>query len=104
MKPIIALCLVILLGGCASTKQLVDQSVVVKYKYVLMTIPDEMLVIPEVEKNLDLTTATDKDAAKWMIDWERRYQEIEKLLKTIKTYQNRRISELTLPPEDIIKN
>jgi hypothetical protein len=105
MKTFIALCLAAsLLGGCASTKQLVDQGTVVKYKYVLMTIPNEMLVIPEVERTLDTTTATDKDTAKWMIDWERRYQEIEKRLKTIKIYQDRRIRELTLPPEDVIKN
>lgn len=105
MKILITtLCLVALLSGCTTTKQLVDQSVAIKYKYVVMLIPEEMLTVPEVEQKLDTTTATDKDTAKWLVDWERRYQEIEKRLKTIKIYQDRRFKELTLPPEDIIKN
>ncbi len=104
MKKLIALLLVAVLAGCATQKQLVDQTVAIKYKYVVMLVPEEMLAIPEVERKLDTTIATDKDAAKWMVDWERRYQEIERRLKTIKTYQDRRLKELTLPPEDVIKN
>jgi hypothetical protein len=104
MKTLIAICAIALLSGCATQKQLVDQTVAIKYKYVVMTVPEEMLAVPDIERKLDPTTATDKDAAKWMIDWERRYQEIEKRLKTIKTYQDRRLKELTLPPEDVIKN
>lgn len=104
MKTLIALCLVVTLYGCGTQKQLVDQSVAIKYKYVVMTVPEEMLTIPDTERKLDITTATDKDAAKWMVDWERRYQEIEKRLKMIKAYQDRRLRELTLPPEDVIKN
>jgi len=104
VKNIIISCLAALLVGCANTKQLVDQSVVVKYKYIVMLIPEEMLTIPDLERKLDTMIATDKDAAKWMIDWERRYQEIEKRLRTVKEYQDRRLRELTLPPEDVIKN
>ena len=104
MKTLIALCLAIMLGGCAIDKQLVDQTVAIKYKYIVMTIPEEMLTVPNVERKLDPNVATDKETAKWMIDWERRYQEIENRLKTIKTYQDRRLKELTLPPEDVIKN
>jgi hypothetical protein len=96
------LCLVLV--GCATDKQLVDQSVAVKYKYVVTTIPDEMLEIPPAERTIDPVTATDKDVAKWMIDWERRYQEIERRLKTIKAYQDRKLRELNLPKEDVIKN
>lgn len=103
MKTLI-LFLAILLTGCATDKQLVDQTVAIKYKYVVMTIPEEMLEMPETESFLDTATASDKDAAIWMIDWERRYQEIERRLKMIKTYQERRLRELTLPPEDVIKN
>jgi len=103
MKILISLCLAIILSGCA-TKQLVDQTVAIKYKYIVMLIPEEMLTIPKIERKLDPEIATDKDTAKWMIDWERRYQEIETRLKIIKTYQDRRLKELTLPPEDVIKN
>ena len=85
-------------------KQLVDQSVAVKYKYVVITIPESMLVIPEPERKLDTTKATDRDAALWMGDWERRYQEIEKRLKTIKEYQDRKLKELNLPAADVIRN
>jgi hypothetical protein len=105
MRTIIALCTVALLSGCALLQQQKqEQPVVIKYKYVVMTVPEEMLEVPPVERKLDTTTATDKDAAKWMVDWERRYQEIERRLKMIKSYQDRRLKELTLPPEDVIKN
>ena len=104
MKTFLICCLSFLLFGCATQKQLVDQSVAIKYKYVVMTIPNEMLTIPDPERKLDTSIATDKDAAKWMVDWERRYQEIEKRLRTVKEYQDRRLKELTLPPEDVIKN
>lgn len=105
MRTIIALCTVALLSGCALfQQQKQEQPVAIKYKYVVMTVPEEMLEVPPVERKLDTTTATDKDAAKWMIDWERRYQEIERRLKMIKSYQDRRLKELTLPPEDVIKN
>jgi hypothetical protein len=104
VKTLIALCLAVMLGGCATDKQLVDQSVAIKYKYVVMIIPEEMLTVPNVERKLDPNVASDKETAKWMIDWERRYQEIENRLKTIKAYQDRKLRELTLPPEDVIKN
>ena len=104
MKSLITLCLVAMLSGCAAEKQLVDQAVVVKYKYIVTTIPDEMLAIPPVESTLDTKTALDKDAAIWMVAWEKRYQEIEKRLKTIKDYQIKRLEELKLPPESLIKN
>lgn len=103
MKVLITICVLLMLGGCV-TNPPKEQPIALKYKYVVMLIPDEMLEIPEVEKTLNTNTATDKDAAKWMVYWERRYQEIEKRLKTIKTYQDRRLKELTLPPEDVIKN
>lgn len=101
---ITALCIAALLSGCATTKQLVDQSVAIKYKYVVMLIPEEMLTVPEPERMLDTKVASDKETATWMVDWERRYQEIEKRFKTIKAYQDRRLKELTIPPEDVIKN
>lgn len=105
MKNFIILCILsLLLVGCATDKQLVDQSVAIKYKYIVMLVPEEMLAVPDIERTIDSSTATDKDTAKWMVDWERRYQEIERRLKTVKTYQDRRLRELTLPPEDVIKN
>lgn len=104
MKALI-LSLLICFAGCASLdQQKVDQPVVIKYKYVISTIPEEMLEIPEPEKRLDTSTATDKQAAQWMIIWERRYQEIERRLKMIGAYQARKLRELSLPPEDVIKN
>lgn len=104
MKALLIAIMSMALFGCATDKQLVDQTVAVKYKYVVMTIPEELLTVPGVERSIDPNMASDKEAAKWMIDWDRRYQEIEKRLKTIKTYQDRRLKELTLPPEDVIKN
>lgn len=104
MRTLITLSLALMLAGCASFGQKTEQPVAIKYKYIVMTVPEEMLTVPEVEKRLDTKSATDKDAAKWMIDWERRYQEIERRLKMIKSYQDRRLKELTLPPEDVIKN
>ena len=101
---ILFLVLTLLLTSCATTSQIVDQSTAVKYKYVIITIPDDMLAIPTPERSIDPNVATDKDAARWMIDWEKRYQEIEKKLKLIKTFQDQKLNELKLPPEDVIKN
>lgn len=103
MKAILGLCLAAMLVGCATEKQLVDQPVVIKYKYVISTIPDEMLTVPPPEQPLDPNTATDKDAAKWLVAWEKRYQEIERRLKAIADYQIQRLKELKIPPEDVVK-
>lgn len=103
MKAIIGLFVAAMLVGCATEKQLVDQPVVIKYKYVISTIPDEMLTVPEPEAAIDPNTATDKDAAKWFVAWEKRYQEIERRLKAIKDYQIQRLKELKIPPEDVVK-
>ena len=106
-KILIGILLFATLAGCAlfgPKTQLVDQNTAIKYKYVIITIPDEMIEIPASERRLDTSVATDKETAKWMSDWERRYQDVEKRLKTVKSYQDRKIKELNIPTEDIIRN
>ena len=102
MNKLILICALVL-AGCATTPATVP-NVAIKYKYVISTIPDELLQVPPVAASIDVNTATDKDTAVWMINWEQRYQEIEARLKLIKAYQDRKLKELNLPPEDVIKN
>ena len=81
-----------------------DPEVVVKYKYVISEIPGEMLVVPPKVNDLNPDTATDKEAAVWMIQSEARSSQIEKQLKAIKKYQDDKLQNLTYPAEDIIKD
>jgi hypothetical protein len=81
-----------------------DKPIVVKYKYIVTTIPDTMLMIPPKVDKVDPFSITDKDAAKWLIDSEVRSSTIESQLKAIKTYQDEKLKSLSYPPEDIIRN
>lgn len=108
MKTIlVALIVASTLTGCASwfkKEETPPPVVATKLKYVVVTIPNEMLEIPGPESRLDTGVATDKETARWMNDWERRYQEVERRLKKIKEYQDKKLQELKIPPEDVIKN
>jgi hypothetical protein len=104
MKKLLILMMAISLSACELFPVKPDQPVVVKYKYIVNTIPEEMLSIPTAVPDLDLSVATDKDAAKWMIDSESRYQTIEKKLEAVKTYQDDKIKNLSVPAEDVIMN
>lgn len=103
MKKLMIIVALLTLSGCTWPVK-PDQSTVVKYKYIVNTIPEEMLTVPSPTYKIDSVSATDKDASKWMIDSEKRYQEIEKKLKAIKTYQDDKLKNLKVPPEDLIKN
>ena len=104
MKKLLIIMMAISLSACELFPVKPDQPVVVKYKYVVNTIPDEMLSIPAAVPDLDLSVATDKDAAKWMIDSEQRAQAVEKKLKAVKLYQDDKIKNLKVPVEDVILN
>ena len=104
MKKLLILMMAISLSACELFPVKPDQPVLVKYKYIVNTIPEEMLSIPTAVPDLDLSVATDKDAAKWMIDSESRYQTIEKKLEAVKTYQDDKIKNLSVPAEDVIMN
>lgn len=97
--------IVICLTGCTSLMcpPEKDQPVVVKYKYILNQVPDELLTIPDETPDIDTAVATDKDAALWMTDKERRSRELEKRLTAIKQYQDKKLKSLNLPEADIIK-
>ena len=103
MKKLLTI-LAICLAGCATTDPVVDKGVVVRYKYVVTTIPDEMLSIPPPVYMLDLSTATDKDAALWLVESEKRSLVIEGKLSAIKLYLQRKAKELNVPEADLIRN
>lgn len=105
MKKLLILTLILLLTGCSTFPTVQPEaSVVVKYKYVVTEIPAELMSVPDPMYQLNLETATDKDAATWLVDSERRAKIIEERLKSIKLYQDNRIKSLNYPPEDIIRN
>lgn len=107
MKVLAALLLSsVMLTGCFETIPEQPENVVVKYKYIVNTIPGDFLEVPAKVPNLDTTTATDKDAAKWLLDKEDRALNLETKLKSIKTHQDNKLkeieTEMKIPKEDII--
>lgn len=101
---LIALVPLFLLAGCETNPIKPEEKIVTKYKYVVTTIPEEMLEVPKPVPNIDTKTSTDKDAALWLVEKEKRTQELEKKLRAVKSYQDRKLKELTVPKEDIIVN
>ena len=101
------LAIALLLSGCGAFETK-EQPVAVQTKYVITTIPAEMLTVPPPTYKIDPATATDKDAAHWMTDSEARYLEIEKKLQAVKKYQDGKLNDLmnnkSIKPEDVIKN
>lgn len=105
MKLAALLLLLPLLAGCpgtAPTKP--DQPAVIQYKYVVTKIPDELFKRPEGCADIDTKVATDKDAAKWMIECEKRNAEIERRLDRVKRYQDEKLKSLSVPEADIIRH
>ena len=102
MKKLLVLLMALSLTGCASWL-CKEPTQVVKYKYIVSTVPDDLLAIPDPMYKIDPTTATDKAAGLWMTDSERRSLELEKKLKQIKALQAKQLEDLKkLPPEDVI--
>ena len=97
---IIALLLGAALVGCATAP---PPQTVTKYKYVIVQIPDKMLELPPPVPDIDTSTATDKDAAEWLLSKEERVRILEKMLSAIKALQDNRLKTLNVPPEDIVQ-
>lgn len=98
-----------LLAGCDGLNIRPESGVVVRTKYVVTTIPDELLTLPPPTPALTAPRdRTDKEAAIWMIESEKRYLEIEKRLAEIKRYQANKLEELKkqlqVKPEDLVVN
>lgn len=103
MKALLAtLCLTLALVGC-DTMPKRDAEVLIKYKYIVNTIPEELLAVPPQVTPIDLKAATDKDVGAWMLDSEKRSLTIEGMLKAIRELQVKRLEEAKkLPAEDVI--
>ena len=100
---ILSFVFVLLLAGCEAIPTR-DGPLLVKYKYVVISIPDELLELPSPMYKIDPDKATDKDTGLWITDSERRALELEKRLKKIREYQKRQLEEVNkLPQPDVIK-
>ena len=100
---LLALTFTLLLMGCEAMPTR-DGPLFVKYKYVVITVPDELLEIPAPTYKIDPSVATDKDAGVWLVDSERRALELEKRLKQIKAYIAKQQEEVAkFPQPDVIK-
>lgn len=96
MRVIVALVLSLALIGCATTKPpTVEPTIIVKQKLIPLTIPTEMFALPAYPETVDPKRMTDKDLAIWLIENEKRNQEIEKRLGAIRAYQEQRLKDLT---------
>lgn len=71
-----------------------DAPVVVQTKLVPLTIPDEMLAMPPYPAAVDPRKMTDRDLALWLIENEKRNEEIGKKLEAIRKYQEQRLKDL----------
>jgi len=101
MKLIIVACALSLVG-CATTSIPKDQPVAIHYKYVITKIPPALLSVPDPLRYLNTKTATDKDAALWFSELYGRGLDMETKLKAIKQFQDDKLKNLKVPPEDII--
>jgi hypothetical protein len=89
---LLSLILSLSLIGC-STAPLIGStpSIIVQYKYVSAPIPEEFLVIPAPVQALDLTNATQKSVADWLVRSEYRTKDLEDKLKLLKKNQDLQI-------------
>lgn len=102
MKKLVAiLALSAALVGCASNPPN-EPNTVIKFKYIVNVIPDDMLAVPPIVEALP-ADATDQVIGNWLLDGEKRALEIESKLKAIKKLQADRLKELEkLPKDDVI--
>lgn len=105
MKNALLLVLALSLSGCSALfKPEVAQPVAIKYKYVITTVPSSMFEVPAPMYKIDVEKATDEEASQWMIDSEKRAQEIERRLLKVKEFIDLKIKSMKLLPEDVIVN
>jgi hypothetical protein len=101
MKKLFLISIMAILAGCATAPEPVQPTAVIKYKYIVTTVPASMLTVPDAVPPIDLSTATDKDAGNWILDSEARTEVLEEKLKAIKSYLDNKVKTLNLPPEDV---
>jgi len=102
MKTILTILSCLILVGCGSSPKAPEPTQVIKYKYVVYSVPNELLAIPSQVKKLDPLKATDKDVGLWILDSEKRSFEMEKKLKAIKSLQEKQKTDLKkLRQEDV---
>ena len=103
MKKILTLSSVLFLAAC-QTNPAVDTKVVTQYKYIIVTVPSEMMVLPPSPKVPD-ENVTDKEVAQYMLDLYEKSGILESQILAIKDYQDKRIVSVkkTIKPEDIIE-
>lgn len=95
MKKILIALLAILLVGCAVQAPDVKPSIIIQDRYVASPIPDALLVIPPQVSPLDLSTATQKSVADWLVRSEARTQDLEeKLIEIGKIEQDQKTQQL----------
>jgi hypothetical protein len=85
MKKILAIIPMLLLTACATTKECQPT---VEYKTVTRKVPEALLVIPEYPADPNLN-GTQKDIALWIIQNEKRSQQMENQIKQIKEFNDK---------------
>ncbi len=94
MKLLAVICLSLALIGCSTVPTTkIEPQIIVKQKLIPLTIPAEMFEMPPYPDAVDPRKMTDKDAAIWLIENEKRNQEIDKRLTAIKKYQEQRLKD-----------
>jgi len=96
-KTIIAISL--LLSGCVFDNA---PGIIVKDKLIIIAPPAEMTSIPPKVAPLNVTNATDQQAAAWLYDQANRTEQIENKLRALEAFINEKIEGLIKDkkPED----
>lgn len=76
------------IAGCASVPPAPLQPVIEKIQIQKVTVPESLLLIPPKVAPIDLTTATQKTVAKWIIDNDTRQELLEANIKSIQKINN----------------
>jgi hypothetical protein len=106
MNKLLTCMLVVMLSGCSlfTTKPSVERVEVIRYKYVVKTLPPQLLTIPARVPMIDVQTATDRDLANWIVVSEQRSLLLEQNIGSIKALYDKQLEYIrTLAPEDVIE-
>lgn len=108
MRYILASLLALVLVGCGTTQPPKPEVITLtKYKYVIVSVPDDVLYVPDFIPTPDSKTATDAEIATWILDKEGRAQSMEKIINAAKKYATDRLELLRknkeIKEEDIIR-
>lgn len=97
---ILVILIITILSGCATTEPPVAPSVLIKNTYLIPSLGPDIIELPKNVRPLDLTTATQADLAKWLLENEKRVVELEGKVAAARNISGLLIKKNSLKPDD----